>query len=60
MAASTKLMKSGWGRRTVLLYSGWNGVRVYHFYWGISTISARLLSGLMPTHCMPFCSYWAV
>lgn len=42
---------------TVLPYSGWNCVPTNHFKVGISTISTRSDSGLIPTHFMPAASY---
>ena len=53
MAALTNDRNSGCGCSTVLLYSGWNCVPMYHFSVGISTTSTRSDSGLTPTHFMP-------
>lgn len=55
-AALMKLMNRGWGFSTVLLYSGWNCVPTYHVHLGTSTISTRLLVGLIPVLASPFAS----
>lgn len=54
--ALMKLMNRGWGFSTVLLYSGWNCVPTYHVHLGTSTISTRLLVGLIPVLASPFAS----
>ena len=53
--AAMKDMKSGWGLRTVLEYSGWYWVPMYQ-RWPVSSMtSARPLSGLTPAMVMPAC-----
>ena len=53
IAALMNDTNNGCGCSTVLLYSGWNCVPMYHFNVGISTISTKSDSGLIPTHFMP-------
>ena len=55
--ALMKLMKRGWGWRTVEEYSGWNWVPIYQRRFGISTTSTSCAAGLTPTHCIPWASY---
>ena len=53
IAVLTKFTNNGCGLSTVLWYSGWNCVPMYHFSPGISTISTSPLSGFLPTQSMP-------
>ena len=53
IAALINDMNKGCGFNTVLLYSGWNCVPIYHFSPGISMISTKSDSGLTPTQRMP-------
>ncbi len=48
-----KSTNSGWGRSTLLRYSGWNCTPTNHLLVGISTISTSLPSGLIPVAIIP-------